>query len=104
MARRIAGLRSSFDPRFLIATVALLEIHLNAAETILTHFLTATKPHIPAFSPLCSWPPADTKCDPRALSKVSASGLNRLESKKKWQSPLKPFALNQSPVKISSTP
>src|SRR5580692_2955377 len=28
----------------------LLEIHLNPAETILKYFLTATKPHIPAFS------------------------------------------------------
>src|ERR1700722_8306480 len=32
----------------------LLEIHLNPAETILTHFLTATKPHIPASSRVCS--------------------------------------------------
>ena len=36
----------------------LLEIHLNPAETILTHFLTATKPHIPASSRVCSRTPA----------------------------------------------
>ncbi len=84
---------------FLIGTIGLLEIHLNAAETILTHFLTGTKPHIPAFSLVHSrrfssariQPPAD--CPPAIA--------NRLESERKWQSPLKLFARNQSQAKIS---
>ena len=41
---------------------------------------------------------------PVSLSKMSSSRVNRLESEGKWQSPLRPFALHQSPAKISSTP
>ena len=45
--------------------------------------------------------PALFKCEKSALSRLSASHPNRLESKRKWQSPLKLFARNQSQAKIS---
>ena len=41
------------------------------------------------------------KCENSALSMLSAGPVNQLESKKKWQSPLKLFARNQSTAKIS---
>src|ERR1700721_6496 len=47
-----------FRPEISNRNSRLLEIQLNPAETILTHFLTATKPHIPASSRVCSRTPA----------------------------------------------
>ena len=44
------------------------------------------------------WTP---NADRRALRRLSASRVNRLESKKKWQSPLKRFGRNQPLTKIS---
>jgi hypothetical protein len=41
----------------------LLEIHLSAAETILTYFLTATKLHIPAFRSVHSGLQKGSQCD-----------------------------------------
>ena len=79
----------------------LLEIHLNPAETILTHFLTATKPHIPAICQFRFLPTATFKHENSAPRRLSASRANRLESREKWQSPLKRLGRNQSLVKIS---
>lgn len=57
-----------------------------------------TNPHIPEF-PMIHFREL-FKCENSALSMLSAGPVNQLESKKKWQSPLKLFARYQSPAKI----
>jgi hypothetical protein len=46
-------------------------------------------------------PDADEQSDRPVFSRLSASRVNRLESERKWQSPLKPFARSQPLAKIS---